>query len=77
MNIENGRLETSFSQLHTSAVLIREQGKFTKHPCIYGCLTYGGEFTEVRGNTRLFESGCTEVHTKSIKPLKLYISSVI
>ena len=49
MNIEKGRLETSFSQLCTLAVLIREQGKFTKDPCIYGCLTYRGEFTEVRG----------------------------
>ena len=49
MNIEKGRLETSFSQLCKLAVLIREQGKFTKDPCIYGCLTYRGKFTEVRG----------------------------
>ena len=33
MNIENDRLDTSFSQLRTSAVLIHEQAKFTKHPC--------------------------------------------
>ena len=75
MNIENGRLKTSFSQLRTLAVLIREQGKFTKHPYIYtGALHIGANLQKYEEISRLFESGSTEIHTKSIKPLKIYLS---
>ena len=77
MNIENGRLETSFSQLLTSAVLIREQGKFTKHPCIYGCLTCRGEFTEVRGNIPPAGKWMNRNTHKEYKTIENYILSVI
>ena len=77
MNIENGGLETSFFSSVHRQFLFASRANLQNNLAHTGALHIGANLQKYEEISRLLESGCTEMQTKSIQPLKISILSVI